>query len=111
MSLDNLQSVPQTENEWNIFSFALRVELTRIRQAIQEQKGVTLNEYIVDPLNPAFVKDFAGNVNRMQQDISASLGTASQDLSSVDLEDKEALSEWVNTNYEQIYTAEQALGV
>lgn len=111
MSLDNLQSVPQNENEWSVYTFALRVELQKIRTAIEAQKGITLTEWVVDPINPAFVKDFAGNVNRMEQDISEILGTASQDLSNIDFENKEALSEWVNTNYEQIYNAESALRI
>ena len=111
MALNNLQEVPQNERDWDIFTLALRVELTKIRQAIQAQKGITLNEYIVDPISPQFTQDFFNNNSRMHLDMNQVLGLQSQDLTSVDIENKEQLSEWVSNNYQEIYSAQSALGV
>lgn len=111
MSLANLQEMPETENQWSVWTFAARTEITKIRQAIQAQKGIILNEYCIDPLSPPYAKDFLQNVNRMSQDFSAALGLQAEDLTDTDFNNKEKFGEWVNSFYQQVYSAEQQLGI
>lgn len=109
--LANLRATPETENDWNEYTWAARTEMTRIRQAIQAQKGIILNEYCIDPLSPQFSKDFLQNIDRMNKDFSTVLGLQTEDLSDVDFDNKEQFGAWTNTLYQQIYAAEAALGV
>lgn len=111
MALSDLQEVPETANQWDVFTFALRTEITKIRQAIFQQKNIVLQERVVDPLNPKFRKDFLQNNQTMHQEFNTVLGLQSQDLQDIDIENREQLSEWVNINYQEIYAAQQALGV
>lgn len=111
MSLVNLLNVPKNQSDWENFFWANRTQLINIQQAVLKQKSVNLPQYVVYPVADDSVQDFLTNNSQSHQDFNAVLGLQSSDLESVDLKDEKQLEAWVYLNYQELYTASQALNI
>lgn len=111
MPLVNLLNVPQTKEEWDIFSFSHRDSHKKIIQAIQAQNTVILSEYELDPINPEDVQGFLNRNQQAHQDMNRALQTQGSDLSEVDLNDPKQLQAWISAHYKEHYDAETELKI
>ena len=111
MSLLDLTVVPKDERGWALWTQANRTENARIRAAILQQKGVNLFEFQLDPLNPTAVDQYLDNNAQAHSDFNGALGLQGGDLRDVKFSDPEQLALWIDANYQEVYSAEQALRI
>lgn len=111
MPLFQLLEVPKNENDWALFTFSLRDQTNRIRQAILQQKGINLTEYQIYPVDFNKSQEYLENVQQSQEDINSTLGLQSVDLESVDFKDQKQLISWVNLLYQQLFDQSSALHI
>lgn len=106
-----LLEVPKNADEWARWSFHHRLQHDAIRQAIQTQKGVNTNAYILDPVNFNSPKDFLERNQETHNEMNAPLGLQGSDLEDVNLSDARELEAWVYAEYQELFSASQALGI
>jgi len=106
-----LLNVPQTEEQWQQFSYDHRNSHDKIRAAILKKYGVNLTDYLVDPINLNDLKQFLQNNATLHTDMNAILKSQSADLLDVKLDDPQQVSAWINLNYQEHQNAEQLLGI
>lgn len=105
MPLVNLLNVPKDPDSWESWSFANKELQTEIRQAIQAQHSIKLQEYELYPIN---FNDFEGWLFRNSQghnDLNSALNLQSADLSSVNIKDEKQLQVWVQLGYQELFSA------
>lgn len=103
--------MPNSEAEWNAWSFAHRTSHQLIISAVKQQKQVDLQEYPVDPINFDRVTDMLASNQQMHIAFSGALGLQSVDLGSVDFKDDAQVRAWIFLHYSSHRDAEIALGV
>lgn len=106
-----LAVVPNTDDQWNQFSFNLRNEIDRINAAIQTQYNVNLPSYQLDPIPWDDVYTWLLNNSQAHIAFNDVLGLQSQDLLAVDLSDIRQRAAWIFTNFLEVQSAEQKLGI
>ena len=106
-----LLNVPQTDREWEIFSLHHQQDHEEIRQAIQVRLGVNLPSYVLAPVTLERTGDFLENNQHAHTDMNGALGLNSSDIQTVDLKDPNQLASWVDENYQEHYSARQALSI
>lgn len=111
MALDLLLNVPETRNDYDIFSFNLRTEIDKINAAILEQLNISVPAYQLDPINFDHIPDWLANVSQATQAFTAALGQQSADLLSVDLSNESQKAAWVRILYNELFAAEQQLAI
>lgn len=111
MSLSNLINVPNNQSDWEQFFFNNKEQTTAIRQAILAQKGVSLTEYVIYPVNEDSFQGFLESNQQSHQDFNSILNLQSSDLESVDPKDEKQLSAWIYLQYQELFSASAALGI
>lgn len=106
-----LLKVPESDSDWQTYSFNLRDEIRRCNDAIRTQKGVNLTDVDLDPINWNHIFDWLFRVSQAIGVICEVTGTASQDIFNVDLKDSNARVGWVYTIWQELSAAETALGI
>jgi len=109
--LVNLLNVPASDLEWERWLFDNRNQNTEIRQAILRKKNINLTEYVLYPFAQGDVQTFLINNSQSHTDFNSVLGLQGADLLNVDVSDKQQLGAWVYLNYQELYSASQALGI
>jgi hypothetical protein len=109
--LPALENLPQTQDEWNRFSWDHRDSHDRIRAAIKAQYSVNLSDYQIDPINPNFTNDFLQNNSQLHSDMNGILGLQSADLQDADLGDPKQLQAWIQLHYLEHLYAELKLEI
>lgn len=93
-----LFNVPTTARSWAQFSFHNRDQHQLAALSIRAQLGVSLTEYILDPIP---VNDLAAWLNLHQQShnqVNEALGVAGNDLSAVDPNDQGQIEAWIQNH-------------
>jgi len=109
VSLAYLFLPPPHENGWHDFWFENWLSHQDIVQAIGKQKSIPLTTYMIHPWTP---QDLAGQLVRHQQfhtDMNQVLDINGQDLSVLDIEDPQAVKDWVWQHYTEHQQAHKAL--
>lgn len=107
----DLYSIPRTDAEWRVWSFAHRQSHLAIRQSIRSQTGLSLPEYVLEPITQL---DFQGFLQRNQQehvDMDGALNLPSIDLQDVDIKNRSQLIAWIWLHATEHRDAELALGI
>lgn len=94
MTIANMYVVPQSEQDFMVFSFANQDHHTRLVKSLNGQ-GHDLTTYQLDPV-PTF--DLPTWLQRHQQahnDMNATLGTVGSDLTNLDIKNPQQLSAWI----------------
>jgi hypothetical protein len=111
MPLANLLFVPQSSEDWSIWSFSHRDQHQLIRNAIQTKYGTNLDFYPIDPIDLTAFENFLNYNQQAHDDMNGVLGTRGSDLLQVDYKNRSELEAWVYLHYQEHYTASAALGV
>lgn len=114
MPNSSLLDIPRTPQDWNKWTFNHAQEHINILEAIQAQKGVSLVQYQLDPVNFVNETAFQDFLERHQQthiDMDGVVGLQSTDLLDTDLKDPKKLEAWIYSNWLEHNAINQALGI
>lgn len=106
-----LLEVPQTPDDWNRFAFNNQYQIALIQQAILDQFGIVLIQYILFPLNLDSPEQWLYNNQAAHTDFNGVLGLQSSNLQDLDFTDQNQVASWVNLNYREMFDASAQLGV
>jgi hypothetical protein len=106
-----LLNVPQTEDEWYVWSFHHRLSHDAIRQAVLAQQNLNLTDYELDPIPSSAITDWLERNEQTHLDMNAAVGSQGSDLQSVDLTDVRQKESWIYLHYLEHQTAEQRLKI
>lgn len=109
--LPDLINVPRDEKSWEIWSFANKNQIFLIRQAIFEQKGINLPEYILEPIPFNNFPEWLDRKAQSHEDFNSTLGLQSSDLRDLDPQNEQQLKSWIYVQYQELFTASSALGI
>lgn len=95
----------------NFWSFSHARDHEEIAQAVQQQFGITLPTYQVDPM--VFTNDsmFFLRNQSLHNDMLAVVGVAGVDLSSIDFGDRSQVQAWLFTHFLEHRDTRAALGI
>ncbi len=93
-----LYNVPVDPVSWAQFSFHNRDEHDLAAIAIREQKDVTINAYILDPIPPNDPGLWLRSHQNSHNEINTALGTAGNDLSAVDIKNPGQVENWIQNH-------------
>jgi hypothetical protein len=93
-----LYNIPTTPEELNVWSFAHAAHHQDINQAIFEATGISLINYVLDPINvqnKVGASTWADQHQIMHNDMDAVLNYAGFNLTDVDFSDQKTLANWI----------------
>jgi hypothetical protein len=111
MPLADLQNLPNSAEDWSVWSYSHRDQHNLIRNAIQASYGTNLNFYPIDPIDLSDFDIFLNYNQQAHDDMNGVLGTRGSDLLQLDYKDKRQLQAWIYLHYQEHYTASAALKV
>lgn len=114
MPSSSLLNVPGNAEEWKAWSFNHAQQHINIIQAIQQQKGIQLNQYQLDPINFANEETTLTFLEWHQQthlDMNNALGLQSVDLQDTNLKDQKQLESFIFFNFQEHFDVNQTLGI
>lgn len=111
MSIASLINVPKTLQEWNSWSFTHKIQHDNIARAVLMQKNKTLTSYILDPINPEVPEVFLNSNSQLHIDTCSLLNVAGSDLTSVNWENEEELTNWIYLHWQEHTSFNSALGL
>lgn len=106
-----LFNVPQSANDWSVWSFSHAASHRKIIQAIKAQKGVNLSQYSLDPIPLNAFDIFLNNNQQAHNQMLSELGIAGADLQEVDVTDRNQLAAWISLHALEHRDAETALKI
>lgn len=106
-----LYNVPASARDWDVWTRSHQASHTNIVQAIQNQTGVSLTIYQLDPANFNFFEDYLNRNQQAHNDMLGALGISGSDLSEVDITQPNQLRAWIQLHAIEHRDAELALGV
>lgn len=106
-----LLNVPETEEQWSLWSFNNFDCVNQIRQTIKAKLGITLPEYQIEPINFSQIETWLENNQQAHIDFTGALGQQSNNLLEVDLSDPRQKSSFVWLNYMELLGACQTLKI
>lgn len=108
--LPAIRNVPRNEDEWNLWAWDHKASHDRIRQKIQQQLGPNLPDYQIEPISQQGMDVFLDNNAALHSEMNSALGLVSEDLTDVDIGDKNQLEAWVGIHYLEHFNAESKVG-
>jgi len=109
--LAQLFNVPQTQTDWDRWSFANYDALNQIVGAIAAQKDIVLPTYQVWPIDFDDLDNFLDANQQAHSDFNGVLGLNGNDLLHVDLQDPNQRQSWVWLCAMEVQSACQALKI
>lgn len=113
MSLAQIQSLPQTSEEFAGWSFANMAHHRDIIRVVFNTQQKRLDEYFIDDFNQQATNDtnwlYLHSI--MHNQMNAALGVSGYDLTTLDWQDEENVANWFNQHADEHFQAAQILGV
>ena len=109
--LAQLYNVPQTDQDWDRWSFSNHDALAQIVGAVAAQKNISLATYQVWPIDFDDIDNFLDANQQAHSDFNAALGLNGNDLLHVDLRDPNQRQSWVWLNAMEVQSACQVLKI
>ena len=109
--LASLFNVPRTDRELAQFSFANNDEHIKIATALQNQKGIYIPSYILDPILPENKDQWLNAHQDIHNYIDNALGIVGNDLSEVDFNNPGQVASWIWLHAQEHYQAANILGL
>lgn len=106
-----LLTVPKSPEDWNIFSFHHRQSHDLIVRAIFQQTGVSLTDYVIDPIALQQPKEWLIANQQFHEDMDSTLNVQGSNLQDVDFKDERQLQAWIYLHWQEHNTAETLLGI
>lgn len=111
MSVDRLLTIPQSEAEWQSWSFNHAQDHIVIIQATEKQKNINLTQYQLDPINFQDIQGWQFRHLQTHIDMDAALGIQSADIEDFDIKDPESIAQFISSNWQEHNNAHQVLGI
>lgn len=111
MSISSLLNVPETQQHWDQWSLNHRISHDNIVQAINKQKKLQLQAYLLDPIPSSAIADWLERNQQAHTDMNGALKLQNSDLSEVDFKNKEQLKAWIYEHWQQHQAAARALRI
>ncbi len=111
MSLANIFNIPGDPETMAAWSFSHMAHHRDIIRRLYQTRGLLLDEYAIDPVNPNNLKGFLDQHQIMHQQFSTVLGLPGWDLGEVDWQNKGQRSVWIDLNARAHRAASDVLGV
>lgn len=106
-----LLNTPKGDEDWARFSLHHRISHDVIRQAISDQRGVSLPAYELDPI-PFFAFNQWLLLNQQSHsEMNNVLQVSGIDLEDLNPDDERVLRSWIYLHWQEHTTAERILGV
>ena len=106
-ALKNIDFAANMDFAW----FAHFQDHIEIVQAVKRKKSVKLTQYAIFPFNRENVEAILLAHQLYHDDMNGVLKLNGTDLQQVDLQDKTNIAVWTNQNFQEHYSARQALGI
>lgn len=106
-----LLNVPQTDDEWQIFSWNHRFSHQQIINTIASKTGIRLTDWQLDPINPYDVPGFLERNSQAHIDMNNILGLQTIDLQDVNFQDYNQKQAWFFLHFLEHYDAETRLNI
>ena len=106
-----LSNVPNTKSELAVWATLHQTHHRDINRRIYELAGISLPEYILDPINPDDTGVWEDQHQQMHQDMDALLGINGFDLTNVNFENEAYLAGWIQLHFNEHYQAANILGI
>lgn len=106
--------VPETPHDWHDWSFSHMAHHRDMLTYIQQTYGVTLPEYILDPMEPGnreAMQSWFYQHQQMHDAQDSYIGVGGYDLNSTDFANPEMLKVWIFTNSGLHYLEAEQSGV
>jgi hypothetical protein len=107
----NLLNVPLTQQDWDRWAFSHKESHRAIIEAIVQNGGTRLTEYVLDPISENDFKGFLDRNQQMHLDATSLLGVLSINLNEVDFKDPAQRQAWIFNHYQNHYDLETKLGI
>ena len=111
MGLPYIYVAPETPDDWRKWSWNHAANHYDLIAAVQKQKSQTLQQFILDPLNPDDLGLWLYQHQVMHQQINAVLGSGGFDLLSLDWTNPDQFQAWLRQNGDEHVRFSTALGV
>lgn len=111
MGLATLYNVPSDVNEMNMFSFNNMAEHTKIALTLFSKYNFSMPSFVLDPLPVFDPGNWLQQHQTLHNIMSSVLGVNSNDLTTVDLKNKNQLSEWIWLHAQEHFQAADILGL
>ena len=105
-----LYNTPVSQEGFDIWSATHARHHRDIIRIIFQLTGTLLDEYVLDPFDPADPGDWLQNHQVMHQQMDAILGIAGYNLLVVDMTDEAQFAAWVALNADEHFKAANILG-
>mgnify|MGYP001594669191 CR=1 FL=1 len=106
-----LFNVPGNPAELAQWSAAHMSHHRDINRRIYELAGVSLPEFVLDPINPDDTGVWEDQHQQMHQEMDAALGINGFDLSNVNFENEAFLAGWIQLHFNEHYQAANILEI
>lgn len=100
-----LRFPPRNAEEWLRWSFNNNDAVAQIRQAIIDQKKITLPVYQIDPIDFNDIDNWLDNNQQAHSDFAGVLGIQTSDLEHTDFKDPNQLVSWCFLNFQELQAA------
>jgi hypothetical protein len=111
LGVADIGSIPRNENELKKWSFCHQLAHRDINRLIYQRLGITLPEYILDPIDPNNTDVWQYQHQLMHSNMDAVLGIAGNDLLGVDWKNEGLLEAWLFIHLPEHIQAAAALGL
>ncbi len=106
-----IYNVPSTRQELDTWAFQHAAHHRDINRVIFELLGITVPEYVLDPVNPDDSKLWTYQHQSMHTFMDAILGINGYNLLALDWKNEALLSGWIYFNANEHYQAANLLGI
>jgi hypothetical protein len=111
MTLPSLLNPFENERDMARWAFHNKDSHLAIVGALQSQKSLTLNTYVIDPMSEVDMQNWLRRHQNYHNDMVDALGISGSDLSSVDWKDKNQRDAWIRLHFVEHYQAHILLGI
>lgn len=106
-----IYNVPTTPDELKVWATTHARHHTDINQAIYNQTGGNLPEFVLDPIDPENTSVWEDQHQIAHNNFNSVLGIAGYDLSEVDFTNRDYMTGWITLNAQEHFQAANILGI
>ncbi len=111
LSYAELPDQTETAADWASFSFPHAAQHRDYNRVIFQRFGVSLNEFVLDPLDPQNLGAWVDHHATMHDQINAILNIPGYNLREVDFNDRESLQTWSDLHQDVHTRTSRILGL
>lgn len=111
LSYAEIPEKTETAADWASFSFSHMAQHRDYIRVIFQMFGVSLPEYVLDPIDPQNMGAWAYHHSLMHNQINAILKIPGYNLQEIDFSDREGLQAWIDLNQDMHTRTSSILGL